>query len=62
MSQTVNAAIAFTDALAAKQIGRMNQRDHAVAIKALGEVLGNWLPVAQESRPRRILSAVWHAC
>jgi hypothetical protein len=33
----------------------MNQRDHAVAINALGEALGNWLPVAQESRLRRIL-------
>lgn len=55
MSQIVNAAIAFADALTAKYLGRVNQRDHAAAIKALRGALGNWLPSAQETRLRRIL-------
>ena len=55
MSQIVNAAIAFTDALTAKYIGRVNQRDHAAAVKALRDALGNRLPAAQETRLRRIL-------
>jgi hypothetical protein len=55
MSQIVNAAIAFTDALSAKYAARANQHDHAAAVKALRDALGNRLPAAQETRLRRIL-------
>jgi hypothetical protein len=55
MSQVVSAAIAFTDALTARYAGRANQQDHAAAVKALRDCLGNWLPAAQETRLRRIL-------
>jgi hypothetical protein len=55
MSQIVNAAIAFTDALTAKYIGRVNQQNHTAAVEALRDALGNRLPVAQETRLRRIL-------
>ncbi|EWY38444.1 hypothetical protein N825_13220 [Skermanella stibiiresistens SB22] len=55
MSQVVNAAIAFTDALTAKYAGVANQQDHAAAIRALRDTLGNRLPSAQETRLRRIL-------
>jgi len=55
MSQIVNAAIAFTDALTAKYAGRTNQQDHSAAVKALRDALGNRLPAAQETRLRRIL-------
>ena len=55
MSQIVNAAIAFTDALTARYSGRANQQDHAAAVKALRDALGNRLPTAQETRLRRIL-------
>jgi hypothetical protein len=56
ISQIVNAAIAFADALTARYAGRANQKDHAAAVKALRDALGNRLPVAQETRLRRILS------
>jgi hypothetical protein len=56
MSQIVNAAIAFTDALTARYAGRANRQDHAAAVKALRDALGNRLPMAQETRLRRILS------
>jgi hypothetical protein len=55
MSQIINAAIAFTDALTARYSGRANQKDHAAAVKALRDALGNRLPTAQETRLRRIL-------
>ena len=55
ISQIVHAAIAFTDALTARYAGRANQQDHAAAVKALRDALGNRLPVAQETRLRRIL-------
>ncbi|ANY79508.1 hypothetical protein BB934_15810 [Microvirga ossetica] len=55
MSQIVNAAIAFTDALTARYSGRTNQQDHAAAVKALRDALGNRFPSAQETRLRRIL-------
>jgi hypothetical protein len=55
MSQIVNAAIAFTDAVTAKYAGHANQQDHAAAVKALRDALGNRLPAAQETRLRRIL-------
>lgn len=56
MSQIVNAAIAFTDALTGRYAGRANQRDHATAVKALRDALGNRLPTAQENQLRRILA------
>src|ERR1035437_1341338 len=49
ISQIVNAAIAFADALTARYAGRANQKDHAAAVKALRDALGNRLPVAQET-------------
>jgi hypothetical protein len=55
MSQAVNAAIAFADALTAKHAGRINQKDHAAAVTALRDALGNRFPTAQETRLRRIL-------
>lgn len=55
MSQIVNAAIAFTDALTARYAGRANQQDHAAAVKTLRDALGNRLPNAQETNLRRIL-------
>ncbi|MBC9176180.1 hypothetical protein [Pseudoroseomonas ludipueritiae] len=55
MSQIVNAVIAFTDALTARYAGRANQQDHAAAVKALRDALGNRLPTAQETNLRRIL-------
>jgi hypothetical protein len=55
MSEIVSAAIAFTDALTARYSGRASRQDHAVAMKALRDVLGNRLPTAQETRLRRIL-------
>lgn len=56
MSQIVNAAIAFTDALTARYAGLVNRKEHLGAVKALRDALGNRLPAAQESRLRRILS------
>ena len=55
MSQIVNAAIAFTDALTARYAGRANQQDHAAAVKTLRDALGKRLPNAQETNLRRIL-------
>jgi hypothetical protein len=55
MSQVVNAAIAFAAALTAKHTGQVNQKDHAAAVKALRDALGNRLPAAQETRLRRLL-------
>lgn len=55
MSQIVNAAIAFTDALTTAYAGRANQRDHSDAVKALRDALGKRLPNAQATNLRRIL-------
>jgi hypothetical protein len=55
MSQIVTAAIAFTDAPTATYAGRVNQQDHAAAVMALRDALGNRLPSAQETHLRRIL-------
>jgi hypothetical protein len=55
MSQVVNAAIAYTDALTARYAGRANQRDHIAAVQALRDALGRRLPTAQETQLRRIL-------
>lgn len=55
ISHIVNAAIAYADALTAKNRGRVNQKDHNAARKALRDALGNRLPDAQERRLARIL-------
>lgn len=56
ISQIVNAAIAYTDALTAKFAGRVNQQDHSAAVKALRAALGNRLPNEQERRLFRLLN------
>jgi hypothetical protein len=53
--QVVNAAIAYTDALTARFSGRVNQQDHAAAVKALRAALGKRFPDEQERRLARIL-------
>ncbi len=55
MSQIVNAAIAFTDALTARYAAPANQQDHAAAVKTLRDALGHRLPNAQETNLRPIL-------
>lgn len=55
VSQVVNAAIAYTDALTARFGGRVNQKNHGAAVKELRDVLGKRLPTAQQTRLRRIL-------
>lgn len=55
VSQVVNGAIAYTDALTSRFGGRVNQKDHGAAVKALREILGKRLPAAQQNRLRRIL-------
>jgi hypothetical protein len=55
ISQIVVAAIAYSDALTARYGGRVNRKDHAAAVKALRDALGNRLPAAQQSRLQRIL-------
>jgi len=55
ISHVVNAAIAYTDALTARHGGRVNQKDHAAAVKALRDALGNRLPKAQQNRLSKIL-------
>jgi hypothetical protein len=56
ISNIVNAAIAFTDALTARFAGEVNQKDHASAPQVLRDALGNLLPTAQEGRLRRIIN------
>jgi hypothetical protein len=56
VSQVVNAAIAYTDAVTAASSGRINQKDHAVVVKALRDALGERLPDVQAKRMRRILA------
>jgi hypothetical protein len=55
VSHVVNSVIAYTDALTARFGGRVNQKDHDAAVKALRDALGNSLPRAQEARLTRIL-------
>lgn len=57
ISQVVNAAIAYTDAMTAKFGAGINTQDHGAAPKQLRAALGNRLPAAQETRLRRILDA-----
>ncbi len=49
-ANAVLAAIAYTDALTATYGGRVNQKDHAAAVKLLRGVLEKALPDAQERR------------
>jgi hypothetical protein len=56
ISQIINSAIAYTDAVTAKFSGRVNQKDHAAAVKVLRDALGERLPDIQERRLRRILT------
>ena len=56
ISQIVLAAIAYGDCLTARRAGVVNQQDHTAASKLLGDVMGAALPIAQETRHRRILN------
>lgn len=56
VSQIVNAAIAYADALTGQFGGRVNQHDHSASTKNLAAALGNRFPAAQENRLRRILA------
>jgi hypothetical protein len=56
VSQIVLSAIAYGDYLTAKRAGVVNRQDHAAAPRLLRDVLRGNLPVAQESRYRRILA------
>jgi hypothetical protein len=55
VSHIVSSAIAYTDALTARYGGRVNQKDHYAAVKALRDALGNKLPKAQATRLVRLL-------
>lgn len=55
MSQSVLAAIAYTDALCARHAGYVNQQNNAAAVQTLRDALGKRLPVAQATRLNRIL-------
>jgi hypothetical protein len=55
MSQIVNAAIAYADALTALKISVKNQKDHRAVVKVLRDAFGNELPKAQENQLARIL-------
>jgi uncharacterized protein (UPF0332 family) len=55
MSQIVNAAIAYADALTALKMSEKNQKDHRAVVKVLREAFGNELPKAQENHLSRIL-------
>ncbi len=57
MSQIVNAAIAYADALTAKRKSNVNRRDHRAVVKLLRDVLGRELPEIQEKRLRRIIES-----
>ena len=56
VSQVVNAAIAYADAITAALAGRVNQQDHAAVVKALRDALGERLPDPQARRLRRMLA------
>ena len=56
ISQIVNSAIAYADALTARFAGRVNQQDHSAAAKALRAALGKRFPDDQERRLGRILN------
>jgi TPR repeat protein len=56
LSLVVSAAVAYADALTARSLGAVNQQDHAAAVRALRDALGNGLPAAEENRAKRLLS------
>ncbi len=56
MSQIVNAAIAYADALTALKMSIKNQKDHRAVVKMLRDAFGNELPNVQENHLSRILS------
>lgn len=56
VSQIVNAAIAYADAITIARTGKVNQQDHDGIHKLLRDALGERLPQAQASRLRRILN------
>ena len=56
VSQVVNAAIAYADAITAARLGRVNRQDHEGVHKLLRDALGERLPAIQARRLRRILS------
>jgi hypothetical protein len=55
MSQIVNSAIAYADALIALKLAVKNQKDHRAVVKLLRDAFGNDLPKAQENHLARIL-------
>lgn len=55
ISQIVLSAIAYSDAVATRFAGRVNQQEHTGAIKALRAALGKRFPSEQERRLARIL-------
>jgi hypothetical protein len=55
VSQVVNAAVAYADAITAARLGRVNQQDHSAIHKLLRDALGERLPQDQAGRLRRIL-------
>lgn len=57
VSQVVNAAIAYADAITAMRLEQVNQRDHEGIHKLLRDALGNALPDVQARRLRRIVGS-----
>jgi hypothetical protein len=57
LSNIVNAAIAYTDALTAKLKHVVNQRDHDAAMVTLRGALGNRFSSAEQTRLGRMLAA-----
>lgn len=55
ISQIVNAAIAYADALTVRFAAKINRADHATVVKTLRDALGNRLPAAQANRLRSII-------
>lgn len=55
MSQIVNAAIAYADALTSRFAGEVNRADHAAVVKIVRDALGNRFPTSQATRLRSIL-------
>jgi len=49
MSQIVNAAIAYTDALTAQRMSQVNQQDHGAAVKLLRAAYGRGLRISTDA-------------
>jgi hypothetical protein len=56
ISQIVNAAIGYADALTAKFGSEVNKQDHLAAGQTLRDALGKRLPAEQATRFRRMLA------